>query len=48
MHAASNAAATTVYLASWAAPERGHHELGICRLRPSHEDHPAGTYLAGW
>lgn len=29
VHAAANAAATTVYVASWAARERGRHELGI-------------------
>lgn len=29
VHAAVNAAATLVYLASWAARERGRHELGI-------------------
>jgi hypothetical protein len=29
VHAAVNAAATLVYLASWAARERGHHEFGI-------------------
>ena len=29
VHAATNAAATAVYLASWAARQRGRHELGI-------------------
>jgi hypothetical protein len=29
VHAAINAAATLIYLASWAARERGRHELGI-------------------
>lgn len=29
VHAAVNAAATLVYVASWAARERGHHDLGI-------------------
>jgi hypothetical protein len=29
VHAAANAVATIVYLASWAARQRGRHELGI-------------------
>lgn len=33
VHAAANAAATLVYLASWAARERGRHDLGIALAR---------------
>jgi hypothetical protein len=47
VHAASNAAATTVYLASWAARERGHHELGIGLARAGAVLLLAGGFLGG-
>ncbi|MGN7253174.1 hypothetical protein [Arthrobacter sp. SAFR-014] len=47
MHGASKAAATTVYLASWAARERSHQELGIGLARAGAVLLLAGGFLGG-
>jgi hypothetical protein len=47
VHAAVNAAATLVYLASWAARERGRHRLGIGLARGGAVLLLAGGFLGG-
>lgn len=47
VHAAINAAATLVYLASWAARERGRHGLGIGLARAGAVLLVAGGFLGG-
>lgn len=47
VHAAINSAAILVYLASWAARERGRHELGIGLARAGAVLLLAGAQLGG-